>query len=114
MSLTVLRAAIIIGSGSASFEIIRDLVEKLPVMIAPKWLKSRCQPIAVSNVLEYLIGDKILPYQYLDIRPTTLLQPPWWIDAHWQDLGFLSAHDSPPKNKMRDYRLVDSPQWRDE
>jgi len=54
--LTVLRAAIIIGSGSASFEIIRDLVEKLPVMIAPKWLKSRCQPIGIRNVVEYLIG----------------------------------------------------------
>ncbi len=52
--LTVLRAAIIIGSGSASFEIIRDLVEKLPVMIAPKWLNTKCQPISVRNVLEYL------------------------------------------------------------
>ena len=52
--LTVLRAAIIIGSGSASFEIIRDLVEKLPVMIAPKWLHTKCQPIAIRNVLEYL------------------------------------------------------------
>jgi hypothetical protein len=51
-----LRAAIIIGSGSASFEIIRDLVEKLPVMVAPRWLKTRCQPIAIRNVLEYLIG----------------------------------------------------------
>ncbi|MEQ8477815.1 SDR family oxidoreductase [Fulvivirga sp.] len=51
---TVLRAAIIIGSGSASFEIIRDLVEKLPVMVAPKWLKSKCQPLAVRNVIEYL------------------------------------------------------------
>ncbi|RAW02573.1 SDR family oxidoreductase [Pseudochryseolinea flava] len=54
--LTVLRAAIIIGSGSASFEIIRDLVEKLPVMIAPRWLDTRCQPIAIRNVLEYLVG----------------------------------------------------------
>jgi uncharacterized protein YbjT (DUF2867 family) len=53
---TVLRAAIIIGSGSASFEIIRDLVEKLPVMIAPKWLKTRCQPIGIRNVIEYLTG----------------------------------------------------------
>ncbi len=51
---TVLRAAIIIGSGSASFEIIRDLVEKLPVMIAPRWLKTRCQPIGIRNVIEYL------------------------------------------------------------
>ncbi|MBL0739969.1 SDR family oxidoreductase [Chryseolinea lacunae] len=56
VSLTVLRAAIIIGSGSASFEIIRDLVEKLPVMVAPRWLKTRCQPIAIRNVLEYLVG----------------------------------------------------------
>ena len=53
---TVLRAAIIIGSGSASFEIIRDLVEKLPVMIAPRWLKTRCQPIGIRNVIEYLQG----------------------------------------------------------
>lgn len=52
--LTVLRAAIIIGSGSASFEIIRDLVEKLPFMIAPKWLSTKCQPIAVRSVLDYL------------------------------------------------------------
>ncbi|MFY0601698.1 MAG: SDR family oxidoreductase [Cyclobacteriaceae bacterium] len=54
--LTVLRSAIIIGSGGASFEIIRDLVEKLPVMITPRWLLSRCQPISVSNVLQYLVG----------------------------------------------------------
>ncbi|MCA6073665.1 SDR family oxidoreductase [Fulvivirga sedimenti] len=53
---TVLRAAIIIGSGSASFEIIRDLVEKLPVMIAPKWLNSKCQPIGIRNVIDYLVA----------------------------------------------------------
>ncbi|MCB1109356.1 MAG: SDR family oxidoreductase [Chlamydiia bacterium] len=51
---TVFRAGIIIGSGSASFEIIRDLVEKLPIMVAPKWVKTRCQPIAVRDVLFYL------------------------------------------------------------
>lgn len=55
-SLTTLRAGIIIGSGSASFEIIRDLVEKLPVMIAPIWLKTKSQPIAVRNVIEFLSG----------------------------------------------------------
>ena len=54
--LTVLRAAIIVGSGSASFEIIRDLCEKLPVMITPKWVKTRCQPIAVRDVILYLTG----------------------------------------------------------
>ncbi len=51
---TILMAGIIIGSGSASFEIIRDLVEKLPIMVAPKWLKQLTQPIAISDVLAYL------------------------------------------------------------
>jgi uncharacterized protein YbjT (DUF2867 family) len=51
---TVLRASVIIGAGSASFEIIRDLCEKLPIMIAPKWVKSLCQPIAIGDVLFYL------------------------------------------------------------
>ncbi|MCF8230223.1 MAG: SDR family oxidoreductase [Bacteroidales bacterium] len=54
--LTTLRAGIIVGSGSASFEIIRDLVEKLPVMIAPRWLNTRSQPLAVRNVLQFLSG----------------------------------------------------------
>ncbi len=54
VSVTTLRAGIIVGSGSASFEIIRDLVEKLPIMIAPKWLNTACQPIAIRNVIEFL------------------------------------------------------------
>ncbi|MBI9069350.1 MAG: DUF2867 domain-containing protein [Salinivirgaceae bacterium] len=54
--LTTLRAGIIVGSGSASFEIIRDLVEKLPIMITPKWLNTKSQPIAIRNVIEYLTG----------------------------------------------------------
>ncbi len=54
--LTVLRAGIIVGSGSASFEIIRDLVEKLPIMITPKWLNTKCQPIAIRNVIQFLSG----------------------------------------------------------
>jgi uncharacterized protein YbjT (DUF2867 family) len=54
--LTTLRAGIIVGSGSASFEIIRDLVEKLPIMIAPKWLNTRSQPISIRNVIQYLQG----------------------------------------------------------
>ncbi len=51
---TALRAGIIIGSGSASFEIIRDIVEKLPFMITPKWLNTKCQPIAISDVISFL------------------------------------------------------------
>jgi Predicted nucleoside-diphosphate-sugar epimerases len=58
--LSTLRAGIILGSGSASFEIIRDLVEKLPFMIAPKWLNTRSQPIAIRNVIEYLTGVLML------------------------------------------------------
>ncbi|NBC08287.1 MAG: DUF2867 domain-containing protein [Bacteroidetes bacterium] len=54
--LTALRAGIIIGSGSASFEIIRDLVEKLPLLIGPKWVETRCQPLAVRNVIQFLTG----------------------------------------------------------
>ena len=54
--LTSIKAGIIVGSGSASFEIIRDLVEKLPVMITPKWLNTKHQPISIRNILEYLTG----------------------------------------------------------
>lgn len=53
---TVLRAGIIVGSGSSSFEIIRDLCEKLPLMITPKWVLTKTQPIAIRNVIQYLIG----------------------------------------------------------
>ena len=53
---TTLRAGVIIGSGSASYEIIRDLVEKLPIMIAPKWLITKCQPIAIRDVINFLTG----------------------------------------------------------
>lgn len=63
-ALTTLRAGIIIGSGGSSFEIIRDLVEKLPVMIAPKWLNTRSQPIAVRNVMDYLLGVLRRPDTY--------------------------------------------------
>lgn len=78
---TVLRAAIILGSGSASFEILRYLVERLPVMVTPRWVGTECQPIAVADVLHYLTacletpetigrtldigGPEILPYREL-------------------------------------------------
>ncbi|MFJ5548122.1 SDR family oxidoreductase [Streptomyces sp. NPDC093225] len=54
---TVLRAAVIIGSGSASFEMLRYLTERLPVMVTPSWLGTRVQPIAVRDVLRYLVGS---------------------------------------------------------
>ncbi|MDZ4805350.1 MAG: SDR family oxidoreductase [Candidatus Eisenbacteria bacterium] len=58
---TTLRAAMIIGSGSASFEILRYLVERLPVMITPRWVRTECQPIAIRNVLHYLVAAPDVP-----------------------------------------------------
>jgi uncharacterized protein YbjT (DUF2867 family) len=57
----MLRAAFIIGAGGASYEMLRYLVERLPVMICPKWIKSRIQPIAVKDVIAYLAGCLINP-----------------------------------------------------
>ena len=57
-ALTIFKAGIIVGSGSSSFEIIRDLVEKLPVMVAPKWLNTKTQPLAVRDVLSFLSNAK--------------------------------------------------------
>jgi uncharacterized protein YbjT (DUF2867 family) len=56
---TELRAAVIIGAGSASFEMLRYLVEVLPVMVTPRWVRTRCQPIAIRDVLRLLVG--VLP-----------------------------------------------------
>ena len=74
--LTSLRAGIIVGSGSASFEIIRDLIEKLPVMITPKWLNTKCQPIAIRNVIQFLVGvlgKKFTYNQNYDIAGTDVV-----------------------------------------
>lgn len=59
--LTVLKAGIIVGSGSSSFEIIRDLCEKLPIMVTPKWVLTKTQPIAIRDVIQYLIGVQNKP-----------------------------------------------------
>ncbi|HEU0102154.1 MAG TPA: SDR family oxidoreductase [Mycobacteriales bacterium] len=57
----VLQAAVILGSGSASFEMLRYLTERLPAMVTPRWVKTRIQPIAVRDVLRYLVGCAQLP-----------------------------------------------------
>ncbi len=94
--LTTLRAAMVIGSGSASFEILRYLVERLPVMITPRWVQTECQPIAIRNVLNYLVaclseprtigqtldigGSEILTYrQLMDIAADELGLRPRWV-----------------------------------
>ena len=93
---TVFRAAMIIGSGSASFEILRYLVERLPVMITPRWVRTENQPIAVRNVLHYLIaclqvpetvgrtldigGSEILTYRHItQIMAEELGLPRRWV-----------------------------------
>ena len=58
---TILRAAIIIGAGGASFEMLRYLVERLPVMVCPRWIETRIQPIALKDVLAYLVGCLLNP-----------------------------------------------------
>lgn len=74
--LTIFKAGIIVGSGSSSFEIIRDLVEKLPFMIAPKWLNTKTQPLAVRDVLSFLhrsIGRKELYNKSYDVFGSEVL-----------------------------------------
>lgn len=56
VSITVFRAAVIIGSGSASYEIIKHLVKNCPVLFIPRWARTKCQPIALRDVIKYLIG----------------------------------------------------------
>lgn len=65
--ITVLRAGIIVGSGSASFEIIRDLMELLPVVVAPSWVRTRCQPLGVADVLRYLTGCMLKTETYDEV-----------------------------------------------
>ena len=60
-AVTTLRAAIIIGDGSASFEMVRQLAGKLPVMITPRWVRTECQPIAIEDVIAYLVGVLDVP-----------------------------------------------------
>jgi uncharacterized protein YbjT (DUF2867 family) len=55
-ALTTLRAAIIVGAGSASFELVRQLSSRLPVMVTPRWVETPCQPIAIDDVVAYLVG----------------------------------------------------------
>lgn len=59
--LTTLRAAIVIGAGSSSFEMVHQLVDRLPVMVTPRWVRTACQPIAISDVIAYLVGVLDVP-----------------------------------------------------
>jgi len=62
-----LRAAIVVGEGGASFEIMRQLVDRLPLMVCPRWVTTRCQPIALADVVRYLVGAVDLPAGSYDV-----------------------------------------------
>ena len=77
VSVTTFRAAMIMGSGSASFEILRYLVERLPIMVTPRWVKTECQPVAINDVLYWLIKCLTVPEtegQTLEIGGKDVLQ----------------------------------------
>jgi uncharacterized protein YbjT (DUF2867 family) len=87
---TVLRAAMIIGAGSASFEILRYLVERLPIMVTPRWVRTESQPIAVADVLHYLVACLSCPQtvgRTLDIGGPDILTYRQLMDAMSDALG---------------------------
>ena len=87
---TVFRAAMILGAGSASFEILRYLVERLPVMVTPRWVSTECQPIAIANVLHYLVACLDQPAtigRTLDIGGTDVRSYRQIMDAVAEALG---------------------------
>ena len=127
---TELRAAMIVGSGSASFEMLRSLVSKLPVMICPKWVEVRTQPIAIRDVLAYLVGclesgetagrafdiggPDVLTYRQMMLRFAALLGYRRWIvvvpvltprlSAYWVNL-------MTPVNAGLAFALIESLQY---
>ena len=89
---TVLRAAMILGSGSASFEILRYLVERLPVMVTPRWVQTPCQPISITSVLHYLKGCldvTALRGETFDIGDEEILTYRQMIDIYAEEAGLL-------------------------
>jgi uncharacterized protein YbjT (DUF2867 family) len=87
---TNLRAAMILGSGSASFEMLRYLVDRLPVMVTPRWVQTPCQPIAIGNVLDYLEGCLAVPAtagQTFDIGGPDVLSYRDLIDIYAREAG---------------------------
>ncbi|MDY0164340.1 SDR family oxidoreductase [Desulfobotulus sp.] len=92
---TVLRAAMVLGSGSASFEILRYLVDRLPFMLTPRWIRTSCQPIGIRNTLEYLVGAMVHPDmggETFDIGGPDVLS--------YQDLMQLYAEEAGLKKRM--------------
>ena len=98
-----IRAAVIVGAGSAAYEVIRDLVYHLPVMVTPKWVQSRSAPIALENLLAYLVRIAELPEadgQILDAGGRSL-EPP----EKWRDLPGLAVDCCGQRSKWPDFQL---------
>ncbi|BCS88561.1 NAD(P)-dependent oxidoreductase [Pseudodesulfovibrio sediminis] len=92
---TILRAAQIIGSGSSSFELIRYLADRLPVMITPKWVRTRTQPISIRNVLGYLMGcleNEATAGQTLDIGGPDILSYEELFQLYAEVAGLKKRH----------------------
>jgi uncharacterized protein YbjT (DUF2867 family) len=90
VDVTELRAAVVIGSGSASFEMLRHLTEVLPVMVTPRWVSTRCQPIAVRDVLAALVhvaGDERSRGKILEIGGPEVLTYEQMMQAYAEEAG---------------------------
>jgi len=68
-----LRAAVVIGRGGSSFRMLQGLAERLPVLVAPRWVESRCQPIALADVVRYLVAALELPAGHYDVAGDDVL-----------------------------------------
>jgi uncharacterized protein YbjT (DUF2867 family) len=94
----VLQAAVVLGSGSASFEMLRYLTERLPVMVTPRWVGSRIQPIAVRDVLRYLIGAGGLPPE---VNRTFDIGGPEVLTYHEMMTRYAAVAELPPRHVLR-------------
>ncbi len=108
---TILRAAIIIGSGSASYEMINHLVRKIPLFMVPSWAKTRCQPIGLRDVLKALVGVLELPEtagRSFDIGGPDVLTYEEMLKTHAQILGKKRLFIPSPISSIRFYSYVTS------
>ncbi len=106
-----LRAAVIIGSGSASFEMLRYLVEVLPVMVTPKWVRTRSQPIAISDVLRYLVEAIRAPEEVagvFDIGGPDVVSYADMMDLYADEAGLSRRRLIPVPFLTRDFRATGS------
>jgi uncharacterized protein YbjT (DUF2867 family) len=94
----VLQAAVVLGSGSASFEMLRYLTERLPVMVTPRWVGSRIQPIAVRDVLRYLIAAADLP---ADVNRTFDIGGTEVLTYHQMMTRYAKVAELPPRRVLQ-------------